>query len=395
MLLSQFEAVAVNSYYTEDDYKRTSTYASVYDDSKKNTVIDKENVKSTSKVVQDGNVKKIYTTIIVKSKRNKNTTPVVATPLPEKKQQEKQIPEITVKPVNEEYRNENFFSSKKKSNDSIFKKIFQKETPDKFYTYALGGYSVSLSNTLKINAMSGTRVDYDFPTLSSSAVKKGVGFNFIVGSKIYLNQNKFAVFIAPELFYNKLNDANNNEFGYNSEHIASFVPTGQQAPQEVSIKTPTKMSIQTKDMFGGSIRLGFTMLNTISLFGKASIGGTRYNINSSLNLNGTDWAGAGIVDPNMQQEIIDEQWTDPTSRYYINTKNGSSLSKTILTYGLGFGIELNFFNQHLIIRADQDWWFGSGTFLTGSGFSVKADERTTFRIRNKFSTTKITIGIAF
>lgn len=393
MLLSQFEARAVNSYYTEDDYKKTSVYASVDDSNKK--VTSKRNIKSSSKVIQDGNTKKIYTTIIVKSKKNKS--PAVA-PVPAPiKQQKKQIPEVTVKPVNEKHKDEDFFSSKKKnfSNNDFFKKMFQKETPDKFYIYALGGYSVSLSNTLKINAMSGSKVDYDFPALSSSAAKKGVGFNFVVGSKIYLNQNKFAVFIAPELFYNKLNGANNNEFDYDSKHTASFIPYGQQNPQEVSVKTPTKMSVKTKDMFGGTVRLGFTMLNAVSLFGKASIGGTRYGINSSIDINNADWSGAGINDKNMQQEIIDEQWTDSESKYYINTKNGSSLSKTALTYGLGFGIELNFFNQHLIIRADQDWWFGSGTFLSGSGFSIKTDEKTTFRIRNKFSTTKITVGIAF
>ena len=378
MLLSQFEAVAVGSYYTEDDYKRTSTYASVNDNSRKNTITSKSgkrNIKSSSKVIQDGNTKKIYTTIIVKSKKNKNQTSVAPVPAPKK-----QIPEVTVKPVNEKHKDEDFFSSKKKSDNNIFKKIFLKETPDKFYTYALLGYSVSLSNTLKINAMSGSKVDNDFPTLSSSAAKKGVGFNFIVGSKIYLNNNKFAaVFVAPEFFYNKMNGANEGEFNYNSKHMASTIPVGEQEPQEVSVETPTKMSVQTRDMFGGSVRLGFTMLNTVSLFGKASIGGTRYRVKSSLDFNNTDWAGAGISDPDAQQEIIDEQWTDQSSRYYINTKDGSSLSKTILTYGLGFGVELNFFNQHLIVRADQDWWFGSGTFLSGS-----LQQKSTSELRFKF-----------
>ena len=374
---SKNTAIAINSYYTED-YEKTNTYAGVYEND--NIKINDNNHTNA----QNNKARTIYNTIIV---RRKNKTPQYV----EQKVKKKQIPEITVKPVNDvndrlkEYRNRN------KKRNSILDNLF-KTTPDRIYVYALAGYSITLSNHFNINAVHSSNITPDYQSfnpLSFSVNKKGSGFVFIIGTKIYLNKSKFAVFLAPELFYNKLN-LNDSNFSYNSAHDYNIA--AQDGVGIESKNIPATMGVKTKDMYGASLRVGFTLFNAISLYGKASIGGLRNSIINNLHIN-------SIKD--LDERII-EQWTNPENVNYISSTSQNQ-NKTSLFYSFGGGIEVGLLNQHIIFRLDYDYCFANSVLSTDVNFSrisksKRGDnptEGTKWRIKNNFGIVKFTAGFAF
>ncbi len=366
-------AVAVNSYYTENDYEKTSAYAGITE--KEN--IDINDISKPEKV-QDNKARKVYNTIIIRRK-NGNLHQ-------QQNQKIKEIPEVTVKPVNEV--NDRLEEYNKRKKTSLNFDNFFKTTPDRFSVYALVGYSISLVNNSKVNAVhsANSALDNSFSPLSFSTVTKGSGFGFITGIKIYLNKSKFAFFLSPELFYNNLNLSNNN-FSYNSAHNYKFEAGDV---KEMIENIPAEVSVKTKEMYGTSLRFGFTLMNMFSFYGKASIGGMRHGISSGLNVN-------GVNNPAARQ-----QWSNPDNDNYISSMS-QTINKTLLFYGFGGGFEVGFLNQHIIIRLDYDHYFGSGIFSLNGDFSRIAksergndiSEGTKWKMKNNFGIAKLTVGLAF
>ena len=386
------KVLASGYYYTDSDYERSSTYAGITDNNSIKTV----NINNTKKDVvyttQDKDAKKVYNTIIVRTKKKQDITKAERQ-VPVEKTIIQTIPEVTVKPAKQE--------EKKDTKTNIAKKIremvrpFRQKTPDDWYLYALGGYTMAFPKQIK---MSNTNQTDDM-------MKKMSGFGFTAGIKIYLNNDKIALFIAPEAFYNKLN-LGQVDFAYKAKVLA-FVDDTTYAPSPTShhdaaFPVPAKMAIKTKDMFGGAFRIGFTIMNVLSFYGKASIGTLRHTINGSLDtdVNKVDWdvTLGGVTDITDKTNMIDkilEQWNNPAAKYYLGSKSFSD-SKHTLLYGIGAGIELGMWNQHFIMRLDYDHYFGLGTVKINSYYVPwNSNSATKIKIRSSFGVLKLSAGIAF
>ena len=386
------KTLASSYYYTDSDYERSSTYAGITDNNSIKTV----NINNTKKDVvyttQDKDAKKVYNTIIVRTKKKQDVTKAEKQ-APVEKTIIQAVPEVTVKPAKQE--------EKKDTKTNVVKRIreivrpFRQKTPDDWYLYALAGYTMAFPKHIKMANVGQT----------DDMMKKMNGFGFTAGIKIYLNNDKIALFVAPEAFYNKLN-LGQADFAYKARVLALYDdttdPSSTSPHHDVAFPVPAATTIKTKDMFGGAFRMGLTIMNAVSFYGKVSIGTLKYGINSSLNtdINKVDWDAVlgGIVDAtdktNAKNNVLD-QWNDPNAKYYLGSKHFSA-SKHALLYGIGAGIELGMWNQHFIMRLDYDHYFGSGTLAIDSNYVPWDSSSTTkIKVRSSFGILKLSAGIAF
>lgn len=386
------KTLASSYYYTDSDYERSSTYAGITDDNSIKTV----NINNTKKDVvyttQDKDAKRVYNTIIVRTKKKQDTIKAERQ-VPVEKTIIQTIPEVTIKPAKQE--------EKKDTKTNIAKKIremvrpFRQKNPDDWYLYALGGYTMAFPKHIKMANANQT----------NDMMKKMSGFGFTAGIKIYLNNDKIALFVAPEAFYNKLN-LGQVDFAYKARVLALMRDTtdlSSPSPlRDVAFPVPTETTIKTKDMFGGAFRIGLTIMNAVSFYGKVSVGTLKYGINSSLNtdINKVDWDAVlgGIADAtdktNAKNNVLD-QWNDPNAKYYLGSKHFSA-SKHALLYGIGAGVELAMWNQHFIMRVDYDHYFSSGTLTLDSSYVPwDSSSNTKIKVRSSFGILKLSAGIAF
>ena len=403
MFAFPLKAETAGYYYTDNDYEKSSTYAGVDNRNDIKTIpvekTDKNNV--TTSTIQDGEIKKVYNTIIVKTKKKQEQKPEEPKKIEKIEKKPVQIQEITVKPAKKEEEPKKEESTTK---SNVLKKIreafrpFRQKNPDDWYLYAMAGYTMIFPKSITMSF-----VDY-----KEEATKKMNGFGFIAGIKIYFNNDKFALFIAPEAFYNKVNLASAN-FSYKSKVLSEIDdttdPSLSPAPRaEVALPVPTNTSIKTQDMFGGTFRLGVTLVNVLSLYGKISIGSLRYGINSTLKvseMSKADWDTLlgqipSTVDyENAKQNVI-RVWNDPeTGKYYLGAK-AVSATKNALLYGIGAGIEIGMWNQHLLLRLDYDHYFSSSTLSFKSQFvPYNSSDSTKIKVKSSFGILKFSAGLAF
>ena len=303
------------------------------------------------------------------------------------------VPEVTVEPKKQE--------EKKNTKTDVTKKLremvrpFRQKTPDDWYLYALAGYTMTFPKNMK---MENTNQTYDM-------MKKMSGFGFIAGIKIYLNNDKVALFVAPEMFYNNLK-LGQSDFDYKARVLAMYDDTTNHAStsplRDVAFPVPATTTIKTKDMFGGTFRIGFTIMNVVSFYGKASIGSVRYAINSSLDVdvNKVDWDAvlSGVTDAGKRENLINnalDEWNNPNAKHYLGSKSFSG-SKHAILYGIGAGVELGMWNQHFILRVDYDHYFSSALVKIDSYYVPWSSGSTTkIKIKNSFGILKVSAGIAF
>ena len=306
------KTLASSYYYTDSDYERSSTYAGITDNNSIKTV----NINNTKKDVvyttQDKDAKKVYNTIIIRTKKQQDATKVERQ-VPVEKTIIQAVPEVTVEPKKQE--------EKKNTKTDVTKKLremvrpFRQKTPDDWYLYALAGYTMTFPKNMK---MENTNQTYDM-------MKKMSGFGFTAGIKIYLNNDKVALFVAPEMFYNNLK-LGQSDFDYKARVLAMYDDTTNHAStsplRDVAFPVPATTTIKTKDMFGGTFRIGFTIMNVVSFYGKASIGSVRYAINSSLDVDvgKVDWDAvlSGVTDAGKRENLINnalDEWNNPNAKH--------------------------------------------------------------------------------
>ena len=398
------------AYYQDNVYEKSNAYAVVSE--KSNDGKDK-NSNTKTKVVSDGKTKKIYNTIIIKRKKqpsafNINNTSTITPTKAERLQQTtpttpSSIPEITVKPVNTTLPTLTAKSKKKGIMDQLadFTAPLKQTTPDNWYLYAVAGYTISFQKSTVVSAIysNSERLDDSFQQTTSTGLKKGNGFGFIVGAKVYLNTHKtFSVFISPEFFYDNLR-LSQHQFAYTTQQPATIPDTSTfgNTMKTIQADVPGRLSTQTRDMYGFSLRLGFTLVNTLSFHAQASLGAINHKVYTNILPEQTNWSSFAVdaLSDNAKNNLIDIFSADGTS---------NSFRKTNLLYGFGGGLELGLWNQHFLIRIDYNHYFGNGTFTVEEKFARKDTSTTAndteidgdkWKIKNSFGVLKLSFGLSF
>ena len=400
---------AAPSYYNDNRYERSSIYANVStDESVKNIVqnaTNRVNTQSSTKTIQDGKTKRVYNTIIVKTKKNKaekivnnDTTAITKIqPLQVKKVGDEKDPkEKTLMQKIQDYTN-----------------VFRQTTPDSFYFYGVIGYAMSMPRSIITTAIyeNNELPDNQFNRIRVDGHNKGSGFGIIAGMKTYFNRNKIAIFFSPEVFYNRIsvftNSLNYNTLG--SSWYTDTTPSEDNQAMErrvdVSVKVPASLKVQPKDMMGLSLRMGITIANFLSIFAKASLGGSYYQISQAVHPRGINWGVDNLTANNIATLTRNLSFSDGS--FYNDIGDTSNKKKLTMLYGFGVGVELGFWNQHFIIRADYDHYFSSIRFKTENRYARIADtaaitdnitgteNNTSWKTRSSFGILRVTLGLAF
>ena len=281
---------------------------------------------------------------------------------------------------------------------------FRQTAPDGWYLHALIGYVAGFQKNTSVSAVAGLNESIDNVAYNvSSGVKYSNGFGAIVGATLYLNKNsKMSLFVSPEFFYSRLN-LQQQSFSYNTgqEAIVSTAGAGTGVVPQV-FKVPASLHVNTRNMYGFNFRFGLTFVNTVSIFGKASIGGLDHVVESSLNLNQTDWSifnTLSSVERAAQITNVKTSWNNKNGNYYIGNTS-TSKRKAQLMYGVGIGVETSFWNHHVLIRLDYDYYMSNGTVQLNNIFNRYATnnantDRNRWKIKSRFSVFKITFGTSF
>ena len=424
---SCFAGDVISSYYTDNGKYETSNFyanASVSISNDSNSLI-KEKVNKyittgtnnsrsgnayskNNKYPLDDNTgsKKIYNTIIIKTKKTNNNSNRKAIPnnyVIDDVYKTNHINEIknniNKNKITYTNGNKNNIFTKSSTRDSFESKTksrfapFAKTTPDGWYVYALGSFAFLSPSNLSIKALDANNNVTNYGIVSDSAINTrwaSGDFGGILGAKFYLNRNKVAAFIAPEMFYSSTNLSSGNTVYNSKQHINNYVdPVDQRTG--IDLNLPVDLFLKPKSVFGGSLRFGVTFLNTISVFTKVNLGAMLANINVSSRANAIDWDAIGIVDPDTRAKIIDEYSQKGAERY----------NKLLLMYGFGCGIELTAYNQHLILRLDYDYNIIDSVFkLNGTAYgritdgTQKLDDGDKWKTKIRFGTIKLSIGFA-
>ena len=421
--LQNNSAKATNTYYTDnyDNYEASSIYADVVNSDKK-TSLQEESVITTKKRTRrtsknNKNARKVYNTIIIKTKKNENKAEKII-PIQEEIEEtsvsEKRQKLNTQKNAEEKtFREE--FNEKIKSIADYLAHPFRQTEPDLWYVYALGGYAVSTPFDITISSVNSSS-DIGSDYMNADFNWKTGGASIISGFKVYLSQTKIAVFIGPEFFWTKLN-MKTTKTSYQSYQTVSLPVTNTGTAVESGIfsdmkefqqNVPVIMQTTPKDIIGGSLRLGLTFFNTFSVFGKANFGVLRSDIALSPDLDNITWK-APFAGSSKHQNSAMNKWKNAESTKLKNEYYGS---KSSFTYGFGAGIEFSMWNEHLTFRVDYDHYWTNGTFsLYGTQYqrasSVSNTTATTgladgesntgikWKAKTNFGTIRISAGISF
>ncbi|GEM_PF-5876589 len=441
---------AVSTYYTDNDYESTSIYADIrtenINDNKKTLTISSQKTTNTS----NNEPKKIYNTIIVKGPSNKQKAEkkvikeepaIKSAPVQEKQPKQEATKKVDDKKNTSTQKNE---ENKITAVGEFFKTLinrasnpFYQKKNDSWYVYALINYGVSSKGNLELSAQQDQQETSTAKTssISSKTGWEGSGFGFTAGLKTYLTKTHVSIFLSPEVFYSNLN-LNQNSVVYNSKQwsdaVAVINKDGVATSYGASYILPVEVSIKPQYIFGGSVRIGLTFLNTISVFGKASIGGTKSSLSLKPRSDLIDWDShfGENVSEKLKNDTINNVVADITNPYlerydpetdaFITTneanptflKNEEYSNKLSLTYGLGVGAEVTLWNQHLVMRVDYDHYFVSGSISTkGTKYprmeaqtqTVSAsntgitniDSGTKWKAKNNFGMFKFSVGVSF
>ncbi len=397
---------AIGSYYTDgNQYETSNFYANAYISNDSNTLI-KEKVNKYTTMNDDlGNTlggkdgsRKIYNTIIIKT-RKKSTDGTKTSRYKRKTILNNSDTYKTDYTSNENKitftgNNRDFRSMHDKYNSKRKFGPFMKTTPDGWYVYALGSFSFSTPSELSINALdaNGNRTEYGIVSAATTNTRwSGGNFGGTLGMKAYFNKDKVAVFISPELFYSNLNINSGNTVYNSRQHIDSYVdPTTGKAG--IDLNLPVDLSLKPKSIFGGSLRLGTTFFNTISVFGKVNLGAMLANISVSPRADAIDWETIGPDISKETREAIENEYRSRRSEAY---------NRLFLMYGFGCGVEFTAYNQHLIIRLDYDYNFvNEVVHLNGTAYrritdgSQRLDDGDKWKMNVHFGTIKLSVGFA-
>ena len=412
ILTSSAKIASTEPYYYNNDYEKSNIYAALATKQSSTTTTKKE-----STITNTNKTKKVYNTIIIRRKKpqpqqNIITEPIQQTTTISKTQEAVQsntieaapavqsqpiiVPQVTVKPLNNISTTTNKQSIMQALADGT--NPFKNKSPDGWYLYAMGGYTVSFQKKTIISAIAteaATQIS-GLEMTTSHGLKKGNGFGFTVGAKIYLNTHKtLALFISPEFFYNSANLAE-NAFVYQTSQTGYLENVITKQRNQYQIDVPSSLTADAKHMYGFTFRLGFTVYNSLSFFAKASLGGISHVINSAIYVNNATWP-ENFTD--YHKQTITTQWNTPDASNYIK-QSDTQKGKTLLLYGVGGGIELSLWNQHFLIRLDYDHYFGNGTFTINKIYARKESENSTatgdaWKIKNSFGILKLTFGFSF
>lgn len=429
MFFLQKNAYASSAYYNDNIYESSSTYASI-DESSNNIIKEIDDITTNetmrTKTVQDGKTKKIYNTIIVKTKKNKKKAEKVQQKATEKdeEKEDKEIEKKIDKYIEEEEVEEEKQEKKQKLSKLDTLRYYIDSTrvkrPDPWYLYAAFGYTLGLPKSLEASAVWDNTETQDerYNSISASGTSRINGWGFTAGIKKYVNRNVFAFYIALETFYNRLS-LNDLSFQYNTKQQALFYNTSEPIPvapgwavYQTNIKIPATINIAPKSVFGGSMRIGLTLINLVSIFGKINIGGMNYMITSSINFNDFSMSdvvsGAGTKNAQIKERLV-KDWE------YMYKNASETFKSMAFTYGFGGGVELTLWNQHLLIRVDYDQYFTSNTIsvnklfaratngtIQGDADALDTQDKITskdygnkWKIKNSFGILKLVVGVSF
>ena len=423
---------AVGSYYLDarkndrsysTNYSQSEVYASAsnsnsYSDATINTytdsaskkrVIEKNTTTSggskidTKSYVVDGDGKKIYNTIIVRtnksSKTKKNTKKVKTAktiktqeevveeeqPIKKKKIKddydktpmrpeeraildEEQIEEnnkkVKKRVVVEEEEDEDYRSDTKKKKDKKKKNT----TLADWYIYGLGGYSMTIPFWSSFNSTIGANpaVEQEFPL--------GHGFHFAFGAKFYA----WHFFLSPEFMYQRfdINVFNNNQ-DYGVRIYETFVAGVGIDPTIHNAVQNTKVDLT--DMLIGGVRAGLTFGTNFSIYVRGNIG--MVNLKTKMT---TDFTQAQYNSADM---FILAQYQEQKANLPQYSKNNWAF-----IYGLGAGLEFGFLQQHLFFRVEYNhYWMPSKTITLPIAM---ADGSKEFKYKAHFGVLLFSFGIA-
>ena len=415
---------------TYDDAE-VNMYSDASKTSSKTTTSSKNNITSNSYVVEGGEGgKKIYNTIIVKTNKNtKNQSKAVKTTNKKTKQKQviveeeatdeeepvKVVKKKRTKKVREDYDNEPMSpeeraeldeeqiekNKRKKTEEEIDeefvsetkkkrKKHNRDTTPASWYVYALGGYSMTIPfwSSFETN-YANVDVKDKFPTAH--------GYHFAIGAKFY----SWHFFFSPEFLYQRFdtniykkeNETTNETETINKIHRIYYVDL--EGYEDITSKTTTTTNINTRvdisHMIVGGVRVGFTIGNSVSIYGRGNVGLINVRVQSSYVYNQIT-----TIDNYYRQlygdyenQQIDRIETEGTS----HLQNQYSKNNWNMVYGLGGGLEFALLRQHIFFRLEYDYYWLVKSSITLPYKDAEGNDKLTYK--GNFGTILFSLGVAF
>ena len=373
--------------------------------SKKTTTNGNSNITSNSYVVEGGEGgKKIYNTIIVKTNKNtKKQSKAVKTTNKKTKQKQviveeeatdeeepvKVVKKKRTKKVREDYDKEPMrpeeraqldeeqIEENKKTEEEIDEEELASETkkkrkkhnrdttPASWYIYALGGYSMTIPfwSSFETNYANVDTKD-KFPTAH--------GYHFAIGAKFY----SWHFFFSPEFLYQRF-DTNIYKNSLDTKHsIHRIYWLGNEGYEDISAKTKTTVDIS--NMIVGGVRIGFTIGNSVSIYGRGNVGLINVKVRSATTFD------------NYYRQLYGDYETAQMDKIEANTYSKDNWN---MIYGLGGGLEFALLRQHIFFRLEYDYYWLVKSSITLPYKDAKGNDKLTYK--GNFGTILFSVGLAF
>ena len=284
---------------------------------------------------------------------------------------EEQIEKNKRKKTEEEIDEELVSETKKKR-----KKHNRDTTPASWYVYALGGYSMTIPfwSSFETN-YANVDVKDKFPTAH--------GYHFAIGAKFY----SWHFFFSPEFLYQRFdtniykNDNSVEKEKTNQIHRIYYLDL--EGYEDITSKTKINTKVDISHMIVGGVRVGFTIGNSVSIYGRGNVGLINVSVHSSAITSVDNYYRQLYGDYENQQ--IDKIEADGTTQYSKNNWN--------MIYGLGAGLEFALFQQHLFFRLEYDYYWLAKSSITLPYKDADGNDKLTYK--GNFGTILFSLGVAF